>query len=155
MFWCFKLSYGTVMKLNECRNKITFRNNSLCEWKSTLRLLCLSVVFFFFQEIWFVNGCVKEMWERGGRLAFINLRPASSYTPPTPHCVLPARPLSTSSHSFRPGPGGEEAAAPAGIWHHNYIGSWIVCCLLELERLQGCSHVQWMWSLSDTVCKVR
>lgn len=141
MLWCFKLSYGPLMKLQQlksaCRNRITSRNNSLYEWKkhSPAALVIFYLFLFFFRDGIHQWMCKRDVRERRGRLTAINLRLPFTYTPPT--TPLPARPCSTSLHSFRPGPGGEETAAPSGIWHHNYIGSRTVCRLLELERLQA------------------
>ena len=98
----------------------------------------LSCLFLFFcQEMEFINECAEEMWEREREEVSPPLTWDHPPLAPHPPTHLPARPLSTSPPSFRPGPArGEETAAPSGIWHHNYIGSRAACCLLELGRLQ-------------------
>lgn len=63
---------------------------------------------------------------------------------PLPRCWIDPSP--PPLHSSRPGPGAEEAAAPSGTWHHNYIGRGAACRLSEDTRaapwLQTCSEAQ-------------
>lgn len=134
MFWCFKLSYRPQLK-SACRNGITSRGNSLCEWNSTLRLLWLAFPFFFlFLETESVNESVKREKENEEEDVSLPLTWDHPPLPPHPTSFNRLDPIPPPLiHSFIPG--GEETAASSGIWHHNYIGSRRVCRLLELERL--------------------